>query len=223
MDEFAQAVLLPLGLGLVGAVEPCSIGSALIFLKLLEGRQTWDRAVQLSAFIVTRGLFVGALGAVAALAGQAFLPWQRAGWLILGALYVLLGIVYLSGTARILMRSLGPQLSASSSSRSSIGLGLLFGLNIPACAAPLLIALLGGAAIGEGSLVAAATQGFGSLALFGFALSWPLAVAVAVPWFARRIDTLVAIGKRAPKAIGIVFLVLGLWSIYFGLFVTLPS
>lgn len=35
------------------------------------------------------------------------------------------------------MQSIGPRLSGLSGARSSIGLGVMFGLNIPACAAPL--------------------------------------------------------------------------------------
>lgn len=35
----ARAVLVPFGLGLLGFVEPCTIGSSLIFVKHLEGRE----------------------------------------------------------------------------------------------------------------------------------------------------------------------------------------
>jgi cytochrome c-type biogenesis protein len=38
--EFTTAALLivPLGLGLLGFIEPCSIGATLIFVKFLEGK-----------------------------------------------------------------------------------------------------------------------------------------------------------------------------------------
>lgn len=58
------------------------------------------------------------------------------------------------------------------------GLGLLFGLNVPACAAPLLLALLAGTAAAPGVTL---LGGFVSLAVFGLALSLPLVVAVLIP------------------------------------------
>lgn len=40
MGEFdlATLVALPIGLGLVGFIEPCSIGSTLVFIKYIEGK-----------------------------------------------------------------------------------------------------------------------------------------------------------------------------------------
>src|SRR5260370_40570499 len=51
-------------------------------------------------------------------------------------------------------------------------LGVVFGLNVPACAAPLLAALMA-AGLGVGS----AARGFFSMAVFGVALSFPLVAA----------------------------------------------
>ena len=52
--------------------------------------------------------------------------------------------------------------------RRSLGLGLLFGFNLPACAYPLMLALLGPDA------VSGALSGFATLFAFGLALSLPL-------------------------------------------------
>src|SRR3546814_1366678 len=68
------------------------------------------------------------------------------------------------------MVTLGPSLKRLGRLRGSAGLGLLFGLNIPACAAPLLLALLAGAATTGATLL----SGFVALAVFGLALSLPL-------------------------------------------------
>ena len=38
MDSVWNLVLLPLGLGLIGFVEPCSIRSSLLFVKHVDGR-----------------------------------------------------------------------------------------------------------------------------------------------------------------------------------------
>ncbi len=117
------------------------------------------------------------------------------------------------------MSSLGPSLARIGDVRSSAALGLLFGLNIPACSAPLLFALLGAAAA-SGVSGATLVSGFVSLALFGFALSLPLAVAVLFPAAQRLLDRLAGLSRRVPRWTGIVLIALGLWSIWFGLFVT---
>ncbi len=36
--EFINLVLLPLALGLLGFIEPCSMGSNLLFIKYVEGK-----------------------------------------------------------------------------------------------------------------------------------------------------------------------------------------
>jgi len=172
-------------------------------------------------FTLARGLFIGLLGVAAVLAGRAFLGFQKAAWLALGIVYVALGILYLSGRAGLLMRTIGPKLASISALRGSAALGVIFGLNIPACAAPLLAALLGGAAA-AGAGGATYVTGFVSLGLFGLALSAPLVAAVYFERARRGIDWLARLTERMPAAAGVVFIALGLWSAWFGLFVTVP-
>jgi len=104
-------------------------------------------------FTLTRALFIGSLGALAAIVGTAFLPLQRGGYVLLGTLYLTLGLAYLTGYAGRLMSSIGPNLSLLSTLRGSAVLGLVFGLNVPACALPLLAAVLGAAAVGGAAKV----------------------------------------------------------------------
>ncbi len=85
-------LLLPVVLGLLGFVEPCSIGSSLLFIKMVEGRPVATKIMQAVVFTLTRAVFIGLLGVVAALVGTAFIGFQRAGWVVLGALYVALGL-----------------------------------------------------------------------------------------------------------------------------------
>lgn len=207
-------VAIPLGLGLVGFVEPCSVGSTLVFLKYLEGRPAARKLGETVLFTAARAGFIGGLGALAALIGAHFLDLQRGAWIALGALYVALGLLLVLRRGRVLMVSLGPSLQRLSGVRGSLGLGLLFGLNIPACAAPLLIALLAGAA-GAGASV---LQGFVMLAVFGVGLSLPILALVAVPSAHRLIDRFAALSGRFPKVAGSVLIALGAWSIGFGLF-----
>lgn len=218
-DALTTGVLLPIGLGLIGFVEPCTIGSTLVFIKVMEGRPTAVKLRQIGVFTATRALFIGALGAVAVFVGAAFIGFQKAMWTGLGALYIAVGLLYIAGRAGYIMTSLGPSLARVGEVRGSAALGLLFGLNIPACSAPLLFALLGAAAA-SGVSGATLASGFSSLALFGFALSLPLAVAVLVPAARPALDWLAGLSRRAPFWTGIVLIGLGLWSVWFGLYVT---
>ena len=225
MSEFDlfQLVILPIGLGLVGFVEPCSIGSSLVLIKVIEGQSTVARITQVSVFALTRAILIGALGALAALIGSTFLGLQKGAWILLGVLYVAIGAFYVVGKAGFLMRSFGPSLSRLVGLRSSIGLGLLFGLNIPACAAPLIFALLGAAAVAGSAAGDAVATGFVTLGLFGLALSAPLVLAVLWGPGRRLLDRLAGLSVEVPVVIGLVLIGLGLWSVYFGLFVDLAD
>jgi len=220
-EALTASILLPVGLGLFGFIEPCSIGSTLVFIKVMEGKPAVVKFWQIGVFTATRAIFIGVLGAVAVLVGSAFIGFQKAMWTGLGGLYVALGLLFITGRAGYVMSSLGPSLARIGDVRGSAALGLLFGLNIPACSAPLLFALLGAAAAG-GVSGATLANGFSSLALFGFALSLPLAVAVLIPAARRALDWLAGLSGRIPRWTGIVLIALGIWSIWFGLFVT-PS
>ncbi|MBA3506151.1 MAG: hypothetical protein H0T80_10285 [Betaproteobacteria bacterium] len=220
---FVNIVALPVLFGLVGFFEPCSIGSTLLLVKHVEGRSASEKVAQVSAFASTRAVFIGLLGMLAAIVGAAFLELQAAAWFALGVLYVCLGVLYLTGRAGWLMRSFGPSLARLNNVRGSVTLGVLFGFNIPACAAPLLFALLGAAAAGTAA-GATIASGFISLALFGFALSLPLVVAVLFDPARRALDWMAALSRRLPFWTGVLFIALGLWSIWFALFVSLkPS
>lgn len=209
--------LLPFGLGLLGFVEPCSIGSSLIFIKHMEGKGAGPKLAQVSLFAATRALILGLLGMLAAVLGAAFVGFQRGAWLALGTVYVLLGLLYVFGRAGTLMVSLGPSLARLSGLRGSAGLGILFGFNIPACATPLIFALLGGAAAG-GAAGGALANGFASMALFGVALSLPLVAAVLFAPLRRTLDWLAGLSRRLPFWTGVILIALGLSSIGFALF-----
>lgn len=218
--DLVNTVLLPIGLGLFGFIEPCSIGSTLVFVKALEGRPAAAKIVQTSIFAVTRGVFIGFLGILAVIVGSSFLGLQKAAWVLLGMLYAGIGLLYLIGRAGLIMASLGPGLSRLSGLGGSAGLGIFFGLNIPACAAPLLFALLGTAAA-SGASGAALAEGFTSLGLFGLALSLPLVVLVLFARARSLLDWLADLSRRIPRWTGLLMILLGAWSIWFGLFVSL--
>lgn len=218
MSEFGlvNLVALPIGLGLMGFIEPCSIGSSLVVVKFLEGKGAASKVLEVTTFAATRAVFIGCLGVAAVLIGSGFAGFQRAAWIALGLLYAGLGLLYLAGRAGLLATRLGPSLSRFAGSRGSAGLWLLFGLNIPACAAPLLLILLGAAAAG-GVAGATLAAGFVSLGLFGLALSLPLMVAVLFAPARRALDLLAGLSKRLPVWTGLILLALGAWSIWLAL------
>ena len=220
MIPSAATILLPIGLGLLGFVEPCSIGATLVMVKVLEGQSPARQLVQMGLFAAARAGFIGLAGALAATLGTAFLGFQRAGWLLLGIVYAGLGVLFLAGMAGRLMVAVGPGLRRVGAARGSALLGVLLGLNIPACAAPLLFALLGAAAA-AGAGGGSALGGFASLALFGLALSLPLIVAVLFAPTRRAIDRVARYTTQAPVWTGLVLVALGLWSIGFALLATI--
>lgn len=213
MDPWALLVL-PLGLGLLGFIEPCTVGSSLLFVKYLEGKEAAAKVMQTVVFTATRALFIGGLGAVAALIGSAFLDLQRWFWILLGSAYVVLGVIYMAGQHWRMMRTLGPKLNRVRTTRGAASLGVLFGLNIPACAAPLLAAVFAASAG-----AATVAQGFWVMAVFGLALSLPLVVAVFWSRARRWLDRLAAFTHRVPFWTGVAFVVLGAWSVYLGVMI----
>jgi cytochrome c-type biogenesis protein len=214
-------VVLPLGLGLLGFVEPCSIGTSLLFLRYVEGNDPATKIMQAVVFTLTRAVFIGALGVVAALIGAAFISFQKAGWVLLGALYIVLGVMYLTGRSDVLVRTLGPSLGRLSGTQGTVALAVLFGLNIPACAAPLLIAILGAAAVSGAGGLERAGWGFVSLGIFGLALSLPLVLAILWAPARRFLERASVFARRVPVVIGLLLIALGIWSVYFGIFVTM--
>lgn len=217
-----NVVALPAFFGLLGFVEPCSIGSTLLVLKQIEGQPTRAKIIQTMMFAVTRAVFIGLLGMLAAMVGAAFLGLQKAAWLILGVVYITLGVLYLTDKAGVLMHSFGPSLTRLRTVHGSVALGVVFGLNVPACAAPLILALLGSAAA-AGTTGASLVSGFVSLGLFGFALSLPLVLAIFFGPTRKILNSLAALSGRIPRWTGILLVVLGGWSVWFALFASIQS
>ena len=203
--ELYQITLVPIAFGLLGFIEPCSIGANIIFLGYLQAR---ERAKLLEAlkFTVTRALFLGLIGLAAGVLGQSLQTGTYSYSMILGFLYVFLGFLALwwgyrgTGLASL---DLGRYFSKG----GAVPLGVIFGLSAPACSLPLLLALVGLGAL-KGAWV-----GFLTLFLFGLALSAPLL------WIARseRADEVLRrLGKvalRSPYLPGLLLIVVGVVTI----------
>jgi cytochrome c-type biogenesis protein len=219
MLDVVQWLLLPIGLGLLGFIEPCSIGSSLMFIKSVEGKNPAEKFAQVGIFMLIRALLMGALGLAAVRIGAGFLGFQKGAWIFFGIIYTVVGIAYLAGKSRFFMVSLGPSLSRFSTLKGSATLGVVFAFNIPACAGPLITVLLGLSAV-QGAGGAQLMHGFISMALFGLALSFPIATALFFSRARSALDRLAALSRRVPRWTGALLLILGLWSIWFGLSVS---
>lgn len=204
--------VLAAGLGLLGFVEPCSVGSHLIFIKYLEDQPSREQVRHTLVFTLTRAGFMALLGAAAALLGSRFQGLQHGLWAALGAVYVALGAIYVGGGGPWLIRRLNNALPHFRQTRGSVALGVAFGLNIPACAVPLLAVLLGNTAA-HAAGGAGIGYGAGSLLVFGLALSSPLVLAVFTGPGRRLLLAITRLAGRMPRWTGVVLVLLGAWSI----------
>jgi len=202
-----NGLIFPFLLGLLGFIEPCSLGANLIFLQYLLSYNLKAQLFHVLLFTLSRASFLSALGVLAALVGQHVIAIQGHYVSFLGLLYLIFGlIILLRGQtwrftlpfARLPERSL------------PVLLGGAFGLAVPACASPLILALTGGAAL-SGQL----WFGFSSLFIFGLGLSIPMVIAV---WSNTAREAMTRIAQRYPKRleylIGGVLVVAGLYSLF---------
>ena len=201
---------LAVGLGLLGFVEPCSIGANMVFLGHLREKGRGARLRETTKFDLVRSAVLGLFGlGIAFLCSSGFAA-QKGFWLLLGLLYLALGVAVMLDArfrwglfGRVSLRRLLPEREDR-----SLGLGLLFGLNLPACAYPLMLALLGpGAASG-------AFLGFAALFVFGLALSLPLVPLAFSERTAKLFGRFARLGGATPYVIGVVFLLLAAYVLY---------
>jgi cytochrome c-type biogenesis protein len=214
--DATSLIVLPIAFGLFGFIEPCSIGASLMFIKALEDRQE-SMVRHVLIFAVTRAAFIGSFGLLAAFAGSFALEFQKAGWTALGLLYLVIGLFYVTGKSTVLSRMFGGLFKTISNIGGGAGMGVVFGLNIPACAAPMILALVSTTVVSARGL----TEAFVSLALFGFALTLPLIIVAFWQPGRDMLMKLSGLSARIPFWIGLLFVGLGVWSMYFGLFVEL--
>jgi cytochrome c-type biogenesis protein len=207
-------ILLPIALGLLGFIEPCTIGGHLLFLETQKSRSAAEKTNAVMIFIAARAGVAGLFGAFIAFVGQKLIGLQTGIWLIFGAIYLTIGLAFILGRAGLVKQRINFAPMAWRQAKNPLVLGLAFGLNIPACAAPILFGLLGLAAT-TGTIM----SGFWMMALFGLALSVPLVVFAANASLAAWLDRFGQKLKNMGWVIGTVFVLLGAWSIWFGLFV----
>ncbi len=211
---FQTLILLPAGLGLLGFIEPCTIGTHLFFLDTQKTRSRSKKINAVIAFIAARSVVAGMFGALIAFLGQKLIDMQTGIWLVFGIIYLGAGLLLLSGKANLLKKRIDFAPATWKQAQNPAIMGLAFGLNIPACAAPVLFGLLGLAAT-TGTVF----SGFAMMFIFGFFLSSPLLIFALVPALAERLDKMARRLGTMRRFTGMIFIALGIWSIWFGLYV----
>lgn len=205
-------LILAVGLGLLAFVEPCSIGIHLLLIGHLERLPTRQRLGQLARVALVRSVVLGLVGLLAAFIGRELFTAQRMLWIAFGVVYAGLGVLYLSGRQGLLMRALTPAADRLEARARGLGLGVAFGLYVPACAVPLL-AVLVGTSTARAAAGAPLVDGFITLFVFGLALSAPLFALVGTARGRRWLDRLVLLAGRLPRPTGALLVLLGLASI----------
>jgi cytochrome c-type biogenesis protein len=214
MDITTQTMLLAFGLGLLGFVEPCTIGAHMLFLGGQRGRPISARLGAASVFLLARLVVMGGFGGLIVTLGQRLIGVQTGTWLVFGTIYLGLGLAIFAGWDKSMRHRIKLAPERWKAASNPLLQGLAFGLNIPACAAPILFGLIGTATV-SGS----AMTGFLMMAIFALALSLPLLPLSVAPRLARPLDRLADWLRPRRWLLGGVFIVLGIWSVWFGLFV----
>jgi cytochrome c-type biogenesis protein len=185
-----DSILIPLVFGLIGFTEPCSLGINIIFLNRIKGLNRAKRISETLIFSLVRGFFLALFGLSAAFIGSKIIAIQSSFFLILGGVYILLGVLAIINMYRPIFKH-GINISKYIKNEGNIALGFVFGLIIPACAISLVLAL-----IGKSVLLGNLFEGFISLFVFGIALSSPLLV---ISCFDKSSEIIAKTADRAKK------------------------
>ncbi|MEE8400922.1 MAG: cytochrome c biogenesis protein CcdA [Candidatus Hydrothermarchaeaceae archaeon] len=215
----ADLLVLPLFWGLIGSVEPCSIGINSIFLAHTNKFERSRRILEALKFTLARALILALIGLTAAFAGNRFFSFQSSYNIAFGIFYIFLGIVLIISRkwsipmpnidiSQILKRK------TFSEGNKTLAMGAAFGFAIPVCAVPFIAALLGKSLL-SGDLF----FGFLSLFIFGTALSLPL---LPLSYSEKGHAIMGKIAKKSYLTYyigGLALIVLGIFTIYSWVFV----
>ena len=130
--------------GLVGAITPCALGINAVFLGSVTGKPRPRRLWEWWLFALARAALLTALGLAFGLLGQAAGGFVRGYQQLIAWGLIGLGVLFILSRFRRLplpyLSLAGNRVAISDS--SAVVLGALFGLDIPACTSPLVLALL---------------------------------------------------------------------------------
>ncbi len=205
-------IVLPFLFGLIGFIEPCSMGINMMFLSSIKQTNSANRFQEIAVFMLVRASVLAVLGTSASIIGSRLFSFQSGFFLILAIFYICIGLLMVFSQSLLgklrnirIARWLGLDLKEGSVKR----LGLIAGFTIPACAIPLITVLLG-----QSLLTGDIVSGFLTLFVFGLALTVPLAV---FSFFERGILWLGWIAQRSKKLRvvgGVVLVFIGIATLY---------
>lgn len=212
MGLFITAILTGAG----GSFTPCTLGVNLVMVNQLTKEPRAQRVKGWIQFAVSRAVLLAAIGLVIGLLGQmmeTFTWWFQ---MAVNILIIVMGILFILSRKRPVLPGLdftGKQTLRKA--MSPVAMGALFGLNVTACVAPLVLALLA-----QTVLIGNWLAGGLALFVFGIMLSLPILVAVLNDKASTWIST--ASGKYRPvyyAIIGGVLIVLGMVEIGLSMYV----
>ncbi|WP_432256517.1 cytochrome c biogenesis protein CcdA [Limimaricola sp. AA108-03] len=186
----------------------------MLFLSAQQGRTLRQRLGSALVFLLARLCVMGGFGGLIVVLGQRLIGVQAGMWLVFGAIYLGLGIAIIAKGDKKLRGRVRFAPDRWKIADAPLLQGAAFGLNIPACAAPILFGLIGTATV-SGS----AATGVLMMSVFALALTLPLIPLSVAPGLAGGLDQVANWLKPRRWLLGAIFIGLGLWSIWFGLFV----
>jgi len=134
-------IIVPVLFGLIGFVEPCSLGINSIFLNHIQKFDKMKRVRETLIFALLRGVVLALVGITAAFIGREFITIQ-------GSLFTILGVIYFALGLFIIVKKYLPvfnfkiDFSNYFKDKHTVSLGIVFGFVIPACSIPFIIALI---------------------------------------------------------------------------------
>ena len=172
-----SVLVVPLVFGLVGSITPCALGINAVFLGYMTGKPRLLRLREWFLFAFSRAIMLTALGLVFGLLGQVLGGFVRGYQRLIAWVMIGLGVLFILSRFR---RFPLPRLHLASSriaksGGSAVALGIFFGLDIPACTSPLVLALLA-----QTVLIGNWFYGAVSLFVFGVGMSLLLLLAAMV-------------------------------------------
>jgi cytochrome c-type biogenesis protein len=212
--SFYSTIILPFFFGLIGFIEPCSMGINIMFLSSIDRTSSTKRIKEVAVFMLVRALILALLGLSISLVGGKLFSFERGFFTLLALIYISVGLLMIFSKSRLeklrnvhIAHCLGLDLKAGSLNR----LGLIAGLTIPACAIPLITVLLG-----QSLLLGDKITGFIALFVFGLALTAPLGAfsffksgTIWLSWIAERAKKFRVVG-------GVILVLIGVATFYSG-------
>lgn len=206
------SIILPFTFGLIGFVEPCSMGINVIFLSSIRQTRLATRFKEIAIFMLVRASVLAVLGTSASFLGSRLFSFQSRFFLILASIYVSTGLLMIFSQSLLgMLRDvpLAHWLGLDAREGAVKRLGFIAGFTIPACAIPLITVLLG-----QSLLMGNIALGFLSLFVFGLALTVPLA---AFSFYERGLACLEWIAQKGKKLRvfgGVILVVVGIMTLY---------